>query len=200
MAAIPADCRPRRGGEHALKRFSKSDWLDLGLRALAKDGPTALRIDALCAAAKRTKGSYYHHFSGREGFTTHLLAHWEQKLTEAVISETERQDDPVEKLIALNRITDGLDMGVETALRRWAGTDKAVADAIAKVDKRRIDYVASLLMQAKDIPASQAIDLAVMNYTSLIGIQLMFTDISRERRQRIARVFVDVLDTLPDHT
>jgi len=88
---------------------------------------------------------------------------------------------------------------VETALRRWAGTEAIVADAIAKVDKRRIDYVASLLMQAKDIPASQAIDLAVMNYASLIGTQLMFTPISRERRKRMAQIYVDILDTLPDH-
>ncbi len=182
-----------------MKRFIKADWLDLGLTELAKAGPRALRIEALCVAAGRTKGSYYHHFSGREDFTSGLLEHWQQKLTEAVITETERQEDPVEKLIALNRITDDLDMGVETALRRWAGTDKAVAAAIAKVDKRRIDYVASLLMQAKDIPSQQAIDLAVMNYASLIGTQLMFTPISRERRQRIARVFVDILETLPDH-
>jgi len=182
-----------------MARLSKIDWLDLGLRVLAEDGPSALRIDALCTAAGRTKGSYYHHFTARNDFTAELLRHWEQKMTEAVISETERASDPVEKLIALNRITDSLDMGVETALRRWAGTRVAVADAIAKIDKRRIDYVASLLMQAKDIPATQAIDLAVMNYASLIGTQLMFTPISRERRKRIARIYVDILDTLPDH-
>ncbi|PHS39308.1 MAG: hypothetical protein COA91_06585 [Robiginitomaculum sp.] len=181
------------------KRLSKTDWLDLGLHGLAEAGPAALRIDAMCVRAKRTKGSYYHHFSGREDFTDHLLHHWEQKLTEAVIKKTEQQQDPVEKLIALNRITDELDMGVETALRRWAGTNKEVAAAIAKVDKRRIDYVASLLMQAKDIPSQQAIDLAVMNYASLIGTQLMFTPINRERRRRIAKIYVDVLDGLPDH-
>ena len=181
------------------KRFSKTDWLDLGLQAVTQDGPAALRIDTICARAKRTKGSYYHHFSGREDFTDHLLHHWEQKLTEAVIAETERQDDPVEKLIALNRITDELDMGVETALRRWAGAEQVVADAIAKIDKRRIDYVASLLMQAKDIASQQAIDLAVMNYASLIGTQLMFTPISAARRRRMAQLYVDILDELPDH-
>ncbi len=153
----------------------------------------------MCVRAKRTKGSYYHHFSGRKDFTDHLLAHWAQKLTEAVIAETEQQQDPVEKLIALNRITEELDMGVETALRRWAGTEQMVADAIAKIDKRRIDYVANLLMQAKDIPSQKAIDLAVMNYASLIGTQLMFTPISRERRKRMAQIYVDILDTLPDH-
>ncbi|MCF6220962.1 MAG: TetR/AcrR family transcriptional regulator [Robiginitomaculum sp.] len=183
-----------------MARFTKTDWLDLGLQSLATDGPAALRIDMLCTAAGRTKGSFYHHFSGREDFTTALLNHWEQKLTEAVIDETEHETDPVEKLIALNRITDELDMGVETALRRWAGTEPGVAASIAKVDKRRIDYVASLLMQAKDISVQKAVDLAVMNYAGLIGTQLMFTDISRERRKRIARIYVDMLDMLPDHT
>ena len=108
------------------KRLSKTDWLDLGLHGLAEAGPAALRIDAMCVRAKRTKGSYYHHFSGREDFTDHLLHHWEQKLTEAVIKKTEQQQDPVEKLIALNRITDELDMvwkrhlGVGPAqTRRW---------------------------------------------------------------------------------
>ncbi len=180
-------------------RFAKADWLDLGLQSLATDGPAALRIDMLCTAAGRTKGSFYHHFSGRDDFVATLLDHWQQKLTEAVISEIEQEADPVQKLIALNRITDDLDMGVETALRRWAGTEDSVAVAIAKVDKRRIDYVASLLMQAKNISVQKAVDLAVMNYAGLIGTQLMFTDISCERRKRIARIYVDMLDMLPDH-
>lgn len=180
------------------RRFSKADWLALGLKVLAAHGPTALQIDALCAVAGRTKGSYYHHFSGREDFTAALLGHWQQKMTEAVISETERQSDPIDKLITLNRIIDDMDLQVEPALRRWAGTAPVVADAIAKIDKRRIDYVASLLMQAKDISSQQAIDLAVMNYTSLIGMQLMFTPINKERRKRIARVYMDILSGLAD--
>ena len=198
MVVLPADLDFRFCG-FVITKFSKIDWLDLGLHVLSEGGLAALRIDELCTAAGRTKGSYYHHFSSREDFTAELLDHWQQKLTEAVIIETERQADPVEKLITLNRITDVLDMRVETALRRWAGTNTVVADAIAKVDKRRIDYVASLLMQAKDIPRQQAIDLAVMNYTSLIGTQLIYIPISGSRRKRIAQIYVDILDTLPDH-
>ncbi len=182
-----------------MSRFTKTDWLDLGLAELSASGLTAIRIDKLCASAGRTKGSFYHHFSGREDFVAALLDHWQQNLTEAVIRETEQELDPVAKLITLNRITEELDMGVETVLRRWAGTEPSVATAIAKVDKRRIDYVASLLMQAKDISVRQAVDLAVMNYTSLVGSQLVFTDICQDRRKRIAQIYVDMLDNLPDH-
>ena len=182
-----------------MSRFAKKDWLDLGLKSLADVGPSAIRIDNLCAKAGRTKGSFYHHFKGRDDFVAALLLHWEERLTQAVIDEAEKSPDAVSRLIALNTITTDMDLGVETALRRWAGTDAAVAAAVAAVDKRRIDYVASLLMQAKDILSHQAVDLAVMNYTSLIGFQMMFTDISTERRKRIDRIYVDILDTLPDH-
>lgn len=183
----------------AVTRFTKADWLDLGLQMLADTGPSAIRIENLCAKAKRSKGSFYHHFKGRDDFVTSLLLRWEEKLTQAVIDEAEKNPDAVSRLIALNTIITDMDLGVETALRRWAGTDAQVEKAVAAVDKRRIDYVASLLMQAKDIPSYQAIDLAVMNYTSLIGFQMMFTDISLARRKRIDRIYVDILDTLPDH-
>ncbi len=182
-----------------MSRLAKTDWLDLGLRVLAEDGPSAIRIDTLCAKAERTKGSFYHHFSGRDDFVADLMIYWEQKLTQAVIDEAEKSPDPTQRLIALNTLTADIDMGVETALRRWAGTDANVAAAVAAVDKRRVDYVASLLMQAKDIPAQQAIDLAVMNYASLIGFHMMFTDIGLERRKRIDQIYVSVLDGLPDH-
>ncbi len=185
------------------KRFSKHDWLEFGLEVLARAGPSAIRIDALCGRAGRTKGSFYHHFKSRVGFVAALLTHWEQKLTQSVIDQAEAFASPVERLIALNQLTadisSGADGGIERQLRRWAGSDDMVQTAIEAVDKRRTDYVASLLMQAKDIPAQQAIDLAVMNYASLVGFQQMLTPIDPERRRRIDLIYVDILNTLPDH-
>ena len=186
-----------------VKRFSKNDWLSFGLETLARAGPSAIRIDNLCGRAGRTKGSFYHHFKSREDFVAALLTHWEQGLTQSVIDQAEQFASPVERLIALNRLTEdissGADGGIERQLRRWAGSDEMVQAAIKAVDKRRTDYVASLLMQAKDITSQQAIDLAVMNYASLIGFQQMFTPIDPERRCRIDRIYVDILNTLPDH-
>jgi AcrR family transcriptional regulator len=186
-----------------VKRFSKNDWLNLGLKALADEGPSAIRIDHLCRVAQRTKGSFYHHFKTREAFVDALLSYWEQELTERVITQANTIDDPVKRLIGLNALTEdissGQDGGIERQLRRWAGSDAKVEAAINAIDKRRIDYVASLLMQAKDISSQQAIDLAVMNYASLIGFQQMFTPIHPDRRRRIDWIYVDILNTLPDH-
>ncbi len=181
------------------KRLAKTDWLDLGLKALAAHGDGAIRIDNLCQMAGRTKGSFYHHFKNRGDFVTALLAHWEQELTQSVIDMTETEISPVAKLIALNKLTTDFDGGVERELRRWAGHDKTVKAVVKQVDKRRVSYVADLLMQAKDIPLRQAMDLAMMNYATLIGFQQIFSPVSAERRKRIDQVYVDILTTLPDY-
>jgi AcrR family transcriptional regulator len=181
-----------------LKRFSKSDWLDLGLKRLAKAGPDALRIDVLCIKAKRSKGSFYHHFAGRDDFVQALMAHWEQALTHAIIEETEKSKTAAAKLKTLAHIISGTDMTAERALRRWAGTEKIVAEAIAKVDKRRIDYVAKLIGQAKKIPPQTARDLAVMNYASLVGFQMMFQNVSAARYRRIDKIYEILLQNWPD--
>jgi AcrR family transcriptional regulator len=181
-----------------LKRFSKSDWLDLGLKRLAKAGPDVLRIDVLCIKAKRSKGSFYHHFAGRDDFVQALMAHWEQALTHAIIEETEKSKTAAAKLKTLAHIISGTDMTAERALRRWAGTEKIVAEAIAKVDKRRIDYVAKLIGQAKKIPPQTARDLAVMNYASLVGFQMMFQNVSAARYKRIDKIYEILLQNWPD--
>ncbi len=182
-----------------VKRLTQTDWLELGLKALASKGDGAIRIDTLCAIAKRTKGSFYHHFQTREVFVDALLAHWTQKLTNSIIDETEKAITPVAKLMALSALTTDFDGGAERELRRWAGHDKAVKAAIEAVDQRRVKYVAKLLKQAKDIPARQAMDLAVMNYAALIGYQQMFKPVPADRRKRIDQVFVEILQQLPDY-
>ena len=181
------------------KRFTKNDWLVLGLEQLEQYGSGAIRIDKLCAKSGRTKGSFYHHFKSRDGFVSALMEYWAERLTERVINLTEVEVTPIAKLMALNQHALNMEYEVDRELRRWAGHDNLVREIVEKIDKRRIDYVASLLMQAKNIPSQQAIDLAVMNYTSLIGFQQMFSSVSPERRIRIDRLFVDILNTLPDH-
>ncbi len=181
-----------------MKRFRKTDWLDLGLKLLAKSGPDALRIDILCLKAKRSKGSFYHHFSGRDDFVRALMGYWEQALTFAIIEETEKSKTAAAKLKTLAHIIAGTDMTAERALRRWAGTEKIVAKAIANVDKRRIDYVAKLLGQAKKIPPQTARDLAVMNYASLVGFQMMFVDTNPAQHKRIDRIYETLLQNWPD--
>src|ERR1700761_9402984 len=73
-------------------RLSKADWLILGQRLLSEEGPSGLGIDRLTQAAGRTKGSFYHHFQGRDDFLTALMAHWREVVME--IAAQPFRDDP----------------------------------------------------------------------------------------------------------
>jgi AcrR family transcriptional regulator len=179
-----------------MSRFSKTDWLDLGLKVLTRNGPGSIRIDTLCAEAMRTKGSFYHHFKDRDAFITELMTHWEKQLTANVIKKTERASNPDARLAVLNRLAGRIDMELERALRRWAGSDLLVAEAVARVDKRRIDYLARLWQEAKNISSQQAIDLAVMNHATWVGFQQLYVSVGDERRTRIDQIYARLSESL----
>jgi AcrR family transcriptional regulator len=181
-----------------MARFSKSDWLELGLEALLSDGAAALRIDRLCARAERTKGSFYHHFKDRDAYVTDLMAYWEQRLTRRVIDKTGKAGDPLARILALSELVSGHEADLERALRRWAGSDGIVEAGVARVDKRRVDYLARLWLDAKDISSQQAIDLAVIEYASMVGFQQLYMPVTGDRRARIDLLYAQMMDGLPN--
>ena len=63
-------------------RFGKMDWLEIGFRLLASEGPSALTIGRLTGEARRTRGSFYHHFEDREDFVREMMVEWRERSTE----------------------------------------------------------------------------------------------------------------------
>jgi AcrR family transcriptional regulator len=181
-----------------MAKFSKTDWLDLGLKILANDGGQAIRVDNLCETAGRTKGSFYHHFINRDAFVADLVNYWEQRLTDYVITKTNQQSSASARIIILNRIASDLDAELERAIRRWAGSEALVEPGVVRVDKRRVEYLASLWYQAKNITSQQAIDLAIMNYASLVGFQQIYIPVAEDRRRRIDKLQAKIAANLPD--
>ena len=51
-------------------------WLETGLRLLIAEGESALTVERLCRETKKTKGSFYHHFDGQDGFRQRLIEWW----------------------------------------------------------------------------------------------------------------------------
>ena len=54
---------------------SKAAVLDAALRVNRTRGYTATTLDDLCAAAGVSKGSFFHHFPGKEDMTLAAIAH-----------------------------------------------------------------------------------------------------------------------------
>ena len=59
-----------------MTRKSKQDWLEKGLKILAKESLNGLTIDKMALELGVTKGSFYHHFKNARDFEERLLGYW----------------------------------------------------------------------------------------------------------------------------
>src|SRR5580692_4501773 len=104
----------------AANRFARSDWLELGERLLSEEGPQALSLERLTEAAGRTRGSFYHHFSGRDDFLAALTQHWRETVVEPAAKPYRDDPRPAAWRALLHAAPLQLNQPFERALRRLA--------------------------------------------------------------------------------
>ncbi|MQM25577.1 TetR family transcriptional regulator [Glycomyces sp. NEAU-7082] len=140
----------------ASNRLTADDWADAALVALEAGGLAAVAVEPLARDLGATKGSFYWHFKNREALIEAAVLRWERRGTEEVIAAIEdaRLDDPVERLRRLFEkvIEHGATHRIETALAASAD-HPTVAAVLARVGRRRIEYVTALFEAAGFAPA-----------------------------------------------
>jgi AcrR family transcriptional regulator len=128
-------------------RTPRSDWIDVGLRALSAGGPDAVRVEALAQALEVTKGGFYWHFADRRALLDEMLETWERAGVDEVIESVEAgSGDARAKLRRLSAIagSSGEALRIDLAVRDWSRRDNRVAKRLTRVDNRRMDYLRSL--------------------------------------------------------
>src|SRR5580658_10171903 len=101
-------------------QLSAKDWLDQGLKALARSGFTALKAEPLAKAMGVSRGSFYWHFADIGAFHAAILKHWREVAAEQIIANLEAasgHDDPISMLL---RQAFGGRLSLENAVRTWA--------------------------------------------------------------------------------
>ncbi|MBT3315032.1 MAG: TetR/AcrR family transcriptional regulator [Anaerolineae bacterium] len=167
-----------------MARKKKRDWFIASTHILDKTGHNGLTIDALTTELSVTKGSFYHHFKNYQEFKVALLYFFEEEGTLDIIIQTEEEENPRKKLRRLMNIVvkevERYPPKVEVAMRIWALEDKDAHNLMARVDKRRIDYVESLCQEIVT-DQTQAHLMAEMMYTILVGSEHTTPPLSQTR-------------------
>ena len=130
------------------EQLSAEDWLDLGLKTLARSGFAALKAEPLAKAMGVSRGSFYWHFADIGAYHAAILKHWREVAAEQVIADLESAEtgkDPLARLLA--RVLSERLM-LERAVRSWATSDAAARSAVQAIDRRRLDYVETMLKQS----------------------------------------------------
>jgi AcrR family transcriptional regulator len=168
-------------------QLSAKDWLDQGLKALARKGFTALKADPLAKAMGVSRGSFYWHFADVGAFHAALLKHWHEVAAEQIIADLEAASPGHQALELLLRRVFGEQMKrlkLEGAMRTWASIDPAARAAVHAIDRRRLDYIESLMGQT-GVPADLASARAQILYWAFLGFALSEQALSKELRRVI---------------
>ncbi|MBZ0331404.1 TetR/AcrR family transcriptional regulator [Halomonas sp. ANAO-440] len=165
-------------------KISRELWLSEGLRFLGEQGPEALKIDRLCRHLEVSKGSFYHHFSDRSAYVEALLEHWLTSSTEAVFESLASVPDPAQRGKQLNAHIARANLKPEIELRAWGRHNARVADAVARVDRRRMEYLANLI-SLRTGEREQAGSIANMIYSQFVGCQYLQHSINQESWARM---------------
>jgi TetR/AcrR family transcriptional repressor of nem operon len=84
----------------AVQHESKTKLLDAALHVIRARGYSATRIDDICEAAGLTKGSFFHHFKGKEDLALAAAEHF-SNLADGLFKEAPYRSlpDPVDRLL-----------------------------------------------------------------------------------------------------
>jgi AcrR family transcriptional regulator len=165
-------------------QLSAKDWLDQGLRTLAHSGFTALKAEPLAKAMGVSRGSFYWHFADIGAFHAAILKHWREVAAEQIIANLEAASDNDNPLLLLLRQAFGAKLVLEKAVRTWATVDPAARAAVQAIDRRRLDYVESLL-RASGFSPGIARARAQILYWAFVGFALSDRPLPRARQQAV---------------
>jgi AcrR family transcriptional regulator len=161
-----------------MSRLTRDDWSRAALEALATGGVAAVAVEPIAVSLGTTKGSFYWHFKARHELVESALALWERRSTTDVIDDVEAANGSAEErirtLFSLAFDPHSL-TGVDVRLLTHAD-EGPVRDALRRVTRTRVDYLAKLLREA-GIPTRRARRRAVLAYSAFLGnLQLLHAD------------------------
>lgn len=176
---------------------ARERWLEKGLEVLAAEGFRAVTIERLCAEMGLSKGSFYHHFGGVPGFEAALLEHFDYRETQRYIELTESSTDGtarqrLDRLKALVVADADGSAALELAVRGWAAQDESARAALARIDRRRLEYLEAMFLEITG-KKREALDLARMVYLILLGAYHVLPPVPYKD---VARLWNRVLDSI----
>ncbi|MEV4366050.1 TetR/AcrR family transcriptional regulator [Nonomuraea sp. NPDC049637] len=128
-------------------RITAEQWVDAAYARFTKIGLDSVRVEAVARDLGTTKGSFYWHHADRGALVRAVMERWEAEETEHIIAAASAEAEPRARLRALFGTVAARAgrRGGESRLYLDAERE-GVADIVTRVTRRRVDFVAGLLV------------------------------------------------------
>lgn len=170
----------------AKQRLRQEDWIDAAVELLAEAGIGAVSVDRLAKNLGVTRGSFYHHFSGRGDLLRSVLEYWAQRWTYLVRDQIDALGlDPSTTLFALMKaIRSNRAAGYDAPFRAWALHDPLARAVVKQVDEARLDFIQSQF-EALGFTGLDLENRARLYLHYEMAAPAMFTGPSAEREEQL---------------
>lgn len=144
---------------------SKTRLLNAAKQVIRTKGYTATTVDDICHAAGVTKGSFFHHFKGKEDLALATVQHWNQVTGSLFASAPyQRVADPRDRVLAYIDFRASLLRGalpdytclLGTLVQETFESYPAIRDACRQGIDLHAQTVAEIIAKAKDLYAPDA--------------------------------------------
>lgn len=167
-----------------IKNFPNGHWIEAGIKILREKGMESLSIATISAALKSDEGEFNRLFSDFESFMAALLDYWYEKETLKYIDMLDEiNGDASHLILAMAEIIHHADKDDEIAIRNMALKCTNAHEALARVDRTRLDVRIGLFKEFGFSDQESGIRSKIL-YTSSIGTE--YTSISSSLDQKIA--------------
>lgn len=176
-------------------RLSRKDWLALAVDRLASEGPTALKLDAICRAANLTRGSFYHHFKDHPAFLNAVVGFWAEIQTADIIARAKDAQSAEEVHTRLDELASTADFRLELGIRHLIEIHPHLRERVSQVDRQRRDFLSDLHMARFGLARAMAENLADLEYASFLGAVVLDPGIRPDRTRALSELFDELVTT-----
>ncbi|NKY37612.1 helix-turn-helix transcriptional regulator [Nocardia speluncae] len=158
-------------------RTPSADWIDEGLRTLARGGPDAVRVEALAKKLGVTKGGFYGYFTDRNALLEAMLNTWERRSIDEVLDSVAREGgDPRTRIQRAGELTLSPELlPIDLAIRDWARRDESVAARLRRVDNQRMRLLREMIGAYFTDPVELEAR-SLLAFSARIGIHFLAAD------------------------
>jgi AcrR family transcriptional regulator len=178
----------------AVTQTPRAKWIEEGLRALAEGGLDAVRVEALARRLGVTKGGCSWTFADRQALLEAMLDSWEEMVIDLIIEyvESEGGDGRQSQRGVIGVCSRGWGgvVNIEVTIRDWGRRDESVRKRLARIDKRRMEYMASLYQEFCSDP--DEVETRCMVLGALwIGSAFMAADGRKAKRSEVLEMVME---------
>lgn len=168
----------------AIANYPNRNWIEAGIKILREKGVHSLSIKSLLEQMNLEETEFNQLFKNLESYISSLLDYWYEKETLKYVAQLDvMHGDASDLLLAMTEIIHNVDKSDEIAIRNMALKKTNAHDALARVDRTRLDVGIGLFKELGFSDKESKIRSKIF-YTSSIGTE--YTSISSSLDQKIA--------------